>query len=429
MPGKYYTPVRFVILFFLLAVLLLMRKPDILTNPQLYAEDGSVFLRDQLVFPGTAVFSPYNGQFHLLPRMLAMFESFFPLLAVPLLVSIASVLIHSLCLSIFFLPWNRWLIENDLLRAAVCLVLATALDGAEMIGFSGPLMWYLFLAGILLLFRPESGAPQTARGRSASVAAMALIGMSVAPMVMLTPLVIWLAVKRRCVQRMMAVTLLSVLVVQLFALAFAQRTDHPAQPLSGWPILASQVGTATVVSWVYAGVLTPLLGKSPAIVISRFPSIGPPLFAVIGLAIVVTWLLTVSPPHDRARLAFGLYLVLGTLASVLYTRNLIGLSLSLNGNGPATPARYAVLASALLVYMTCLLIQRLPLRDPRLQAACLVLVFALGIRYNFHQQPYADFHWKAAVPKIVAWRAARTEGRPNPLAIPIVPVPWAIYLP
>jgi hypothetical protein len=184
-----------------------------------------------------------------------------------------------------------------------------------------------------------------------------------------------------------------------------------------------------VVSWVYAGVLTPLLGKSPAIVISRFPSIGPPLFAVIGLAIVVTWLLTVSPPHDRARLAFGLYLVLGTLASVLYTRNLIGLSLSLNGNGPATPARYAVLASALLVYMTCLLIQRLPLRDPRLQAACLVLVFALGIRYNFHQQPYADFHWKAAVPKIVAWRAARTEGRPNPLAIPIVPVPWAIYLP
>jgi hypothetical protein len=418
-----------VLLFLFLAGILLLRRPDMLTNPQLYAEDGSVFLRDQLVFPGTAVFFPYNGQFHLLPRILALFESFFPLPVVPLLCSIASVLINSLCLSIFFLPWNRWLIENDLLRAAVCLVLATTLDGSEMIGFSGPLMWYLFLVGILLLFRPKSSAPETTVGRSASLAAMALIGMSVAPMVTLTPLVIWLAIKRRGIQRMIAVTLLSVLVAQFSALALTPRTDQPAQPLNGWPTLASQVATATVVTWVYGGVLTPLRGKSFAFMVSRYPSIGPSLFAVIGLAIVVTWLLTVSPPHDRARLVFGLYLCLTTLASVLYTRNLIGLSLSLTGNAPFIPARYMVLDGALLVYMVCLLIQRLPLRDPRLQAACLVLVFALGIRQNFHQQPYTDFHWKAAVPKIVEWRAAHAAGKPDPLVIPIVPAPWDISLP
>jgi hypothetical protein len=429
MPGKFYTPSRFVLLFFLLAGILLLRRPDMLTNPQLYAEDGSVFLRDQLVFPGTAVFFPYNGQFHLLPRILALFESFCPLVAVPVLCSIASVLINSLCLTIFFLPWNRWLIENDWLRAAVSLVLATTLDGAEMLGFSGPLMWYLFLVGILLLFRPESSAPQTTRGRSASVAAMALIGMSVAPMVTLAPMVIWLAIKRRGIQRLIAVTLLAVFVAQFSALAFAPRTDHPAQPLSGWPVLAAQVATATVVTWVYGGVLTPLMGKNFSFTVSRYASIGPPLFAVIGLAIVVTWLLTVSSPRDRARLVFGLYLCLATLASVLYTRNLIGLSLSLTGNAPFIPARYMVLDGALLLYMVCLLIQRLPLRDPRFQAACLVLVFALGIRSNFHQQPYPDFHWKAAVPQLVEWRAAHAQGKPDPLVIPIDPSPWAISLP
>jgi hypothetical protein len=428
MPGKYYSPARFGLLFCFLVVLLLLRKPDLLTNPQLYAEDGAVFLRDQLVFPWTAVFFPYNGQFHLVPRMIALFESIFPMLAVPLLCSMASVLIHSLCLSIFFLPWNRWLIENDLLRAAVCVVMATALDGAEMIGFSGPLMWYLFLAGILLLFRPESSAPQTVRGRLAEVAAMAVIGMSVAPMVTLTPLAIWLAVKRRGVQQAVAVILLTVLAAQMFALVFSQRTDHPAQ-LAGVFFLASQLSTATVVSWEYAGVVTPLAGKSTAVVISRLPSIGPPLFVVIGLTIVVTWLLTVLPLHQKTRLAIGLYLAVGTLASALYTRNLLGLSLTLNGNAPLTPARYVVLAGALLVYMTCLILQELPLRDPRLQAACLVLVFGLGIRYNFHQQSYPDFSWKASASKIVAWRAARTEGTPNPLLIPIVPVPWSIYLP
>jgi hypothetical protein len=361
--------------------------------------------------------------------MIALFESIFPVLAVPLLCDMASVLIHALCLSIFFLPWNRWLIENDLLRAAVCVVLATTLDGAEMIGFSGPLMWYLFLAGILLLFRPESDAPRTPARRVAAVAAMAVIGMSVAPMVTLTPLALWLAIKRRGFQQAMAVVLLSVVAVQFLALVLSPRTDHPAQPLTGELMLVCQVETATVVSWAYAGVITPLAGKVNAVKISRLPSIGPPLFAVIGLSIVVTWLLTVSPPHQRARLVVGLYVAIATLASALYTRNLIGLSLTLNGNAPLTPARYVVLAGALLVYMACLLIQRLPLRDPRLQAACLVMVFGLGIHDNFHQQPYPDFSWKAAAPKITAWRALHAEGKPDPLAIPIVPAPWAIYLP
>ena len=91
MPGKYYSPARFAVLFLFLIVLLLLRRPDMLTNPQFYAEDGSVFLRDQLVFPWTAVLFPYNGQFHTLPRLIALFESFFPLIAVPLLCSLVSV--------------------------------------------------------------------------------------------------------------------------------------------------------------------------------------------------------------------------------------------------------------------------------------------------------------------------------------------------
>jgi hypothetical protein len=431
MPRKYYTRVRFVLLFFLLVALLFLRKPDLLTNPQPFAEDGRVFLRDQLVFPWTAVFMPYNGQFHLVPRTIALVDSLFPMAAYATLCSVTSVLIHALCLSIFFLPWNRWLIENDLLRAAVCLVMATALDGFEMIGFSGPLMWYLFLAGILLLFRPESAAPQTARGRSTSVAAMAVIGMSAAPMVLLTPMAIWLAIKRRGIQRVLAVTLLSAMAVQMFALAFGKREDRPPEPLAGVFLLASQVAAATVVATVYAGAITPLAGKSTATMVSTLPTIGPPLLALIGLAAVVTWLLSVSPPHRRTRLAIGLYVAVGTLASALYTRNLLWLCLTLNSNAAATPARYLVLPGALLVYMACLILQRLPVRDPRLQAACLVLVFSLGIRHNFHQQPYPDLGWNESIPKIAAWRAARAQGKSAPLKVPIAPKSdlWLIDLP
>lgn len=428
MLGEYYTRTRFVLLFLFVAILLLLRKPDLFANPQLYAEDASVFFRDQLVSPWTAVFLPYNGQFHFVPRLIALFDGIFPLAAAPFVCSTASILIHALCLSVFFLPWNRWLVHNDLLRAAVCLVLATALDGQEMIGFSGPLMWYLFLAGILLLFRPEDGAPHNPL-RCSTAAAMAVIGLSVAPMLTLAPVALWLAIKRRGCQRTIALALLAGLAVQVFGLIFSQRSDHPAQPLAGFVMLAWQVAAATVVSWAYAGIVTPLAGKDAAIALSKLPSIGPPLFVVIGLAILVTWLLTASLPHQRSRLVIGLYLAVGTLASALYTRNLLGLSLTLNSNAAETPSRYVFLSGSLLVYMACLILQRLPLRDPRLQATCLVLLFALGIHDNFRQPPYANFPWKAALPQIAAWRAARAEGRPKPLAIPIAPVPWSIYLP
>jgi len=258
---------------------------------------------------------------------------------------------------------------------------------------------------------------------------MAVIGMSVAPMLMLTPMAAWLAIKRRGAQRTIALALLAALVVQLFGLAFSQRSDRPPEPLAGVAMLAWQVAAATVVSWAYAGVVTPLAGKDAAFALSKLPSIGPPLFVVIGLVILVTWLLTASPPHERARLAAGLYLAVGTLAVALYTRNLVGLSLTLNSNAAATPPRYAVLAGAVLVYIACLVLQRLPLRDPRLQAACLVLLFVMGIRRNFSQPPYPDFPWKAAVPKIAAWRAARAEGKAKPVAVPIAPPSWIIYLP
>ena len=87
------------------------------------------------------------------------------------------------------------------------------------------------------------------------------------------------------------------------------------------------------------------------------------------------------------------------------------------------------LAGALLVYMACLILQRLPLRNPYLQAACLVLLFSGGIYGNFRQPPYPDFPWKASLPKIAAWHTARVAGKQKPLTVPIAPPPWIIDLP
>jgi hypothetical protein len=62
---------RLLLLLLGLAALLALRKPDALLNPQLWAEDGSVFLVEQEQGGAAAILQPYMGYLHLLPRLTA----------------------------------------------------------------------------------------------------------------------------------------------------------------------------------------------------------------------------------------------------------------------------------------------------------------------------------------------------------------------
>jgi hypothetical protein len=48
-----------------------LRKPDAVLHPQLWAEDGAVFLRDALLLGPDAILTPYAGYLHVLPRLVA----------------------------------------------------------------------------------------------------------------------------------------------------------------------------------------------------------------------------------------------------------------------------------------------------------------------------------------------------------------------
>lgn len=57
------------------AVLLALRKPWALHTPQLWAEDGSIFLQQDDEIGLRAILTPYNGYLHLLPRLIAAVAS------------------------------------------------------------------------------------------------------------------------------------------------------------------------------------------------------------------------------------------------------------------------------------------------------------------------------------------------------------------
>ncbi len=57
------------------AALFALRKPWALHTPQLWAEDGSIFLQQDHDWGARAIFEPYNGYLHLLPRLIAWLAS------------------------------------------------------------------------------------------------------------------------------------------------------------------------------------------------------------------------------------------------------------------------------------------------------------------------------------------------------------------
>src|SRR5215472_2407952 len=104
---------RYAILFALVFLLLVFRRPDALTNPQFWAEDGVQFFFSQIT-RGTwaSLFRPYAGYLHLIPRLVAAGASPLPARVAPLLYNFSALLIATWSCTLFSLPWYRPLLRS-----------------------------------------------------------------------------------------------------------------------------------------------------------------------------------------------------------------------------------------------------------------------------------------------------------------------------
>src|SRR5260370_35293416 len=119
-PSAGKTHLQFWTLSALIFILLILRRPDCVTNPQFWAEDGNLFFRWQLLYGLKAcLFLPYNGYLCVMQRLIAASASWFPVYYVPLVYAICSTAIDSVCCSLFRLPKFRNIIPSDRMRMAV----------------------------------------------------------------------------------------------------------------------------------------------------------------------------------------------------------------------------------------------------------------------------------------------------------------------
>lgn len=135
---------RYLGLTFLVAAIIVARRPDAVTNPQFWAEDSTIYFLQHLTlgFWGS-LGAFYNHYPMLVQRLVAGLGGFVPLGAAPRVYTLCSIALTAVALAAFVLPGFRHLVRSDGLRVLWCVAIACLPVDKEMLSTPTNLGWYL----------------------------------------------------------------------------------------------------------------------------------------------------------------------------------------------------------------------------------------------------------------------------------------------
>ncbi|HKW66144.1 MAG TPA: hypothetical protein VJP04_02575 [Terriglobales bacterium] len=403
----------------------ILRRPDSITDPQFWAEDGSIFFRQQLVNGWlAAIATPYRGYLPLLPRLFAAPAAIFPIAFAPLVYNLFAILIDSFCCALFFLPRFRVIIESDFLRLALCLLAVGAFNTTELVGTLTNSMWYLTVAGILLMvLPPRVDICSRSRGGAAWLFLGLLIG-ACAPMVVVgLPIAIYHLARNFRRGGLVSFSIGSGALTQIVFASLLSRgvvLVHPG--IRG-------VAIAMVVAFAYKVMLQALLGATWAFKMATAKKV---LYVELALIAAVVWIiyLTIISRDNIWKVWIPVYFIFASMAIPFIGRDAAQGFLNLRTVEPRGE-RYFLLGSCMFAYLVAYTLCRLASnRGPVLKTVALLAIFAGGLFGNFHAARFYDFHWEANAKRIEEWVQLRHAGkRASPVSVPINPPGWRIDLP
>jgi len=406
-----------------IVVLQSMRRADLLTNPQFWAEDGTIFFFGQLVH-GTwaSMIAPYAGYLLLIPRLVAALATLFPPHYAPLIYNLAALVIDALCCSLFVLPCFRHLLRSDAARAILCLFLAGGIFADELVGTLTGVQWFLIVAILLILALPEgTGNPALYFAAAFCLAA----GLSSGLVMLLAPVAalrIWRTPGRTAWP---AVALLLSAVVQLLVLLTIPNPDR-VEPVTG----VAQIATSTAIAFTYRAVIGALIGSYRAVRLADRDSLS---LTLAVLACMGGWLaaLWVTGSRERSgQLAVCAYVALAIIASAMSLRALAPRFMPGAEMSPRDE-RYFLPGAILFAYWIAVSLERwLPGVASPLRAALLALALGAGAIANYRIPPFPDYHWRETAPAVDRWVSDTRAHRPaQAVEFAIDPPPYVVVLP
>ena len=379
-----------------LAGLLLLRHPDALLTPQLWAEDGSVFLLGQDALGITALLRPYMGYLHTLPRLTAW--------AADMLLDVARwpVFYNAVAFAVWLgvlarlfsprlhLPHRPWLAAGTLLAVQTPEILLN-LTNAQWAG------------ALLLLLQTLIARPAGCGERAADLLLVVLFGLTGPFVIPLLPLFAWRWWRDRHGDN------LTVLIVAGLCAAIQGACLHHAAITFEHQHAPLDVGAA-VVALARRLVVWPLLGPTAA---RDLPAIIQATLGGTALA-WFAWRAIRADSHRPARLTL---LAAGAL---LMTAGFIRMRPDTwTGDDLAFSDRYFFHARVILLWLLAYeldAVGRATAAASRL--ALLAVVFTHLPVYRFPSPP--DFRWRERCEPIRRGTAAD---------IPILPSGWTLHYP
>lgn len=150
---------------------LLFRWPDQLLRPQFWCEDGLIFFWQAWRFGWRALFEPYEGYFHTVPRLFALLGSFLPVRWMPALDNWGAWGV-TVALAVLVCRYCR--VEHGL-RAGLALAPVLVPHGGELYVNQAGLQWFFAPVEVLLLLQRPA---ETWRQGWMDAALLLLLGMT-----------------------------------------------------------------------------------------------------------------------------------------------------------------------------------------------------------------------------------------------------------
>ena len=137
--------------FMAVFIFLAAKSPDALTNPQFWAEDGTIFFQQQFEHVLPQLLVPYAGYLHLIPRLIAYLANALPYKDAPLFYNLSALLIDTGAL-LYFCRKSKFLAHGWI----PVLVFMFSPSSGEIFGSLTNVQWFVQLALFAAVIFPFS---------------------------------------------------------------------------------------------------------------------------------------------------------------------------------------------------------------------------------------------------------------------------------
>jgi hypothetical protein len=369
-------------------ILLASRRPDAVFNAQFYAEDGRVFFEDAYNLGWrTALFHPYGGYFHAVPRLASALALLVPLSFAPLVLNLIALGLQALPVSLLLsqrsLGWGSF--RARLLMAGLYLALPNC--GEASANITNAQCSLALIALLLLVASP----PASAWRRCAEGLLLLLFGLSGPYCILLFPIAVVAAwprsgstdsnSKRSDSWRWVQLAILTVTgMVEGWSLLFLDREGRMHYALgASWAGLARILG-----GQIYLGAL---LGPNGLGVMQGFGALFALVCVAVGCSAIVGICFLRSRIEMRSLIGFSCIVLGASLVSpMILTRKGQMLWQALAGAGGEHYWFFPILAFAWSLAQ-CSLSRRPWLR---FASAYLLCLMCIGIIHDWRHPAFKD---------------------------------------